>query len=97
MLFIFGQKQAFDCASGQCSESIVSGSKYGEGTFAAQSLGQTCSLHSSHEGCEASVSNSDVNNGVLFFHHGIFGRRQEDCIDHMDDAVGGLDVGDDDF
>ena len=42
-LFVLGQKQAFDCASGQCSESIVSWGEDGEGAFAAQSLDQTCS------------------------------------------------------
>ena len=71
LLFVFGQKQAVEGASGQGSEGIVSGGEDREGTFSAQGFDQFSSGHSSYEGGEASVSDSDVNDGVLFFHHGI--------------------------
>lgn len=71
LLFVFGQKQTIESASGQGSERIVSGGKDCEGTFSAQGFDQLSGGDSSHEGAEASVSDSNVNDGFLFFHHGI--------------------------
>ena len=95
-LLVLGQEQTFNSSGGESGEGIIGGSEDREGNFSAQSFDQFCGGQSSHKGREAFVSNSDLNDGLLFF-HGFFGRRQEHCIDNVDHAVGSLNVGDDDL
>ena len=54
-------QQTFNGTGGQCGEGIIGGGKDSEGTFALQRVDQTSSLNSSHQGGEAAIFYSDVN------------------------------------
>ena len=58
-------------------------------------LYQSGCLEGCHQGGEATISNGGLNN--VLFHDSLFSRGKEHGIDHMDDAIGGFDVGDDDL
>ena len=54
-----------------------------------QGLYQTGFCQRSDESVEAAVFNSDISNCAAF--------RQDHSVDHMDDTIAGLDIGDNDF
>ena len=97
--------QGIQCPVGQGGKGGVSRRKDGEGAFALEGVHQTGGLHCGDQGAEVLIRRSDVDNvarrGLGSWFRGRFrGRfrrgRHDDRINHMDDAVAGLDVGDDD-
>ena len=87
-------EQPFNGARRQLGERLVGGGEDGERPRALQCLDQTGSLNSGHEGLEAAIGHSRVYDIFSGSSHvlGLRGRRQDDRVDHVDDAVAGLDV-----
>jgi len=85
---LLGFQQFFNGTRGEFGESIVGWGKDGEGTCALEGFNQSSRFQRSREGRESAVSDRDV--------HDILG-RQDNAVDDMNDAVVGLNIGDDYF
>jgi hypothetical protein len=94
-LFVLRQEQAVERACGQGGESVIGGGEDREGTFTTEGFDQFGGCHCGDQGAEALVGGRDVNDGARG--GGFFSRGQDDRVDDVDGAVGGLDVGNDDL
>ena len=85
-------EQPFNGARRQLGERLIGGGEDGERPRALECLDQTGSLDSGHEGLEAAIGHSRVYDilGGRSRVIGLRGWRQDDRVDHVDDAVAGL-------